>query len=194
MSISGFVATVAACYLIFTLTATSLAKLQRWRGSSLALIREQVIPIRVAPGVIIGVALIELVLSTLIMLRVFPVAVGIAAAILFTLFGSYRFVAAVRTRSLMCPCTGIAEYYPATPQSIAAAVITCLFQIGLAITWATAGNRGGAGAFQVAKVVAWGVPFIVLLVCSFLRSRSRVGVEARISDNARTGYPADTNV
>lgn len=194
MSISGFLATVAACYLVLTLTATSLAKLRRWRGSSLALIREQVIPIRAAPGVIIGVALAELALATLMMLRILPAAVGIAAAILFTLFGSYRFVAALRTRSLMCPCTGIAEYYPATPQAIAAAVFTCLFQIGLAITWAAAGNRAGTGAFQVARVVSWGVPFIVLLVGGFLRSRSRAHVEARINDNAATAYPVDTNV
>jgi uncharacterized membrane protein len=106
---------LAACYLILTLSATSLAKLRRWRTTSIALIRESVVPAVLAPGVIIGVVLLELTLSTLLLLAVEPVVTGWAAISLLAVFGLYRLAVATRTKFPMCACAGkheISRYHP----------------------------------------------------------------------------------
>lgn len=151
---------LAACYLIVTLVATSLAKLRRWRASSIALAREAVFPASIAPHVIIGVALAEFALATLLMLRAAPVETGCATAVLFVLFGGYRLVAVTRSKSLGCPCAGVARIGRATPQGVAAAAAASVFQAGMACAWAFGGSADG---LDLVGVIAWLAPFAVLL-------------------------------
>jgi hypothetical protein len=159
-----------ACYLIFTLTATSLAKLRRWRSSSLSMMREQVIPIRAAVGVTIAAALLELALSTLLMLEETPLLTGLATSILFLAFGFYRLAVAARTKSLMCACAGSPQYGPATPRAVTATVVSFLFMIGVACCW-TFTETHGTTALRSVGVVAWFAPFVVLFIGLFGRSR-----------------------
>lgn len=163
MHLAGALHTLAACYLILTLSATSLAKLRRWRTTSIALIRESVVPAVLAPGVIIGVALLELTLSTLLLLEVEPVVTGWAASSLLAVFGLYRLAVAAKTKFLMCACAGKHEISPVSPQAIAAIVITTALQACLAYGWMRTASRGSTGAFEAAELVAWLAPFATLL-------------------------------
>lgn len=163
---------LCACYLIFTLAATSLAKLRRWRSSSLSVMREQIIPVPAAIAVTIAVALLELVLSTLMMLEAYPLLTGLVTCSLFLVFGCYRLAVAARTRSLMCACAGSPQYSPATLQAVMATIAGSLFMIGVACYWTLAGNHGEMNAFSSAGVVAWVAPFAALLGGLFGRMRS----------------------
>lgn len=163
MHLAGALHALAACYLILTLSATSLAKLRRWRATSVALIRESVVPAVLAPSFIIGVALVELTLSTLLLLEVEPVVTGWAAISLLAVFGLYRLAVATRTKFLMCACAGKHEISPVSPQVIAAIVITTALQACLAYGWMRTASRGGTGAFEAAELVAWLAPFAALL-------------------------------
>lgn len=164
MPVREILSAAAEFYLVFTLVATSLAKLRRWRGSSLALVRERVIPAGLAPVVIIGAAVGELALATLMTLGFEAFKVGCVTAATFALFGAYRLTVAAKTKSLECPCAGTTEYSPATPQAIAALIVTCLFQIGMAALWALNASQGRAGEAILAGATAWILPFGVLLI------------------------------
>jgi hypothetical protein len=159
----------ATIYLIVTLAATSLAKLYKWRTASLALLRETIVPVRLAPIVIAGVALVELSLSTLIMLGAERVPVGLATASIFLLFGVYRIVVLARTKSLICTCAGVAEFNPATPPAVIATILTCLLQAGVAWTWMLLGSRYGTGDVELGEVAAWLAPFMALFIGSVIR-------------------------
>jgi hypothetical protein len=78
------------CYLTLTFTAAALAKLRTWRGSALSVIRERVLPARLAVPTVVTVALTELTLSTLVMLGEARAATGFAIVGLFACFGGYR--------------------------------------------------------------------------------------------------------
>jgi hypothetical protein len=162
---------LCACYLIFTLAATSLAKLRRWRSSSLSVMREQVIPLPAAIAVTIAAALLELALSTLIMLDAYPVPTGLATCSLFLVFGCYRLAVAARTRSLMCACAGSPQYSPATFRAVMATIVSFLFMIGVACYWTFVGNRETMSALSDVRVVAWIIPFATLCVGLFGQSR-----------------------
>jgi hypothetical protein len=53
----------AACYIILTLTATSLAKLVNWRTSATAVLREGLLPARLASFIVILVSAVEMSLA-----------------------------------------------------------------------------------------------------------------------------------
>jgi hypothetical protein len=162
---------LCACYLILTLTATSLAKLRRWRSSSLSVMREQVIPLRAAVVVTIAVALLELTLSTLLVLEIHPLLTGCITVSLFFAFGCYRLAVAARTRSLMCACAGSPQYSPATFHAVMATVVSFLFMISVACCWTFVGSNGKLNTFSIAGIVAWVVPFAILFVSLFGRQR-----------------------
>jgi hypothetical protein len=161
--LAGALHALAACYLILTLSATALAKLRRWRTTSIALIRESVVPAVLAPSVVIGVALMELTLSTLLLLEVEPVITGWAAISLLAIFGLYRLAVATRTNFLMCACAGKHEISPVSPPAIAAIVLTTALQACLAYGWMRTASRGSSGASEAAALVAWLAPFAALL-------------------------------
>jgi hypothetical protein len=81
-----FFRALAAAYLIGTLSATALAKLKNWRATSVGLLREGVIPGRVAVAVTIAVAAAECLLATGFMLGTDPEVTGFAAPGLFVAF------------------------------------------------------------------------------------------------------------
>ena len=166
---------LAACYLIVTLTATSLAKLRRWRASSLAMIREQVIPAAIAPLVVIGTSLVELALATLLMLGVKPLLVSCAIAVTFGLFGIYRLLVAARTKSLTCACAGSPRYSPATPRAVAATVVTTLFQVGVAVAVMVTASQSDAGVVKLAAAVAWLAPLAAIVAGRLVRPLPKGG-------------------
>jgi hypothetical protein len=183
--VHGILSAATEFYLVFTLVATSLAKLRRWRGSSLAIIRERVIPVGLAPVVIIGVAVAELAISTLIVLGSGAFTVGCVTVAMFGVFGAYRLMAAVKTKSVECTCAGTTEYSPATPQSVAAMVATCLFQIGLAVFWTLSASHGITREATLAGVAAWILPFGVLLIGGFARPRLQARLQTRLKNRDR---------
>lgn len=162
---------VCACYLIFTLTATSLAKLRRWRSSSLSMMREQVIPVRAAVAVTVAAALTELTLSTLLTIEADTLLTGLATGLLLLVFGFYRLAVAARTKSLMCACAGSPQYSPATVRAVTATIVSFLFMIGVTFCWTFTGNHGTTTALRSAGIVAWLAPFIILLIGLFGHSR-----------------------
>lgn len=171
--IIGLLQEIAALYLIVTLTATSLAKLRRWRATAIALIREAVIPVAVAPAVVITVALLELALSGLMVLGVEPFLTGLSAAIMFISFSGYRLVSMTRTKSLTCACAGTVVVQAATPQAVTAALITSVLQTAMACSWMFTRNSHSLGMFELARIVALAAPFAVLCIGSYRRSPRR---------------------
>src|ERR1022692_1544236 len=143
MSAVGILRTLIASYLIATLGATALAKFKNRRVSSVGILREKVIPARVAPAIIITVALAEFLLATLLMLGAEPVATGFAAAALFVLFAGYRLMVAVRTRSLMCSCAGTIRTDPASLPAVVGAILACLIMAALACMLVFLGQPDG---------------------------------------------------
>jgi hypothetical protein len=166
---------VGGCYIIITLVATSLAKLRTWRSTSVALVREAVIPVAFTPTVVIGIAITELALATAIMVGLRPA--GYAAASLFIIFGGYRLAVLARTKSLICGCAGVTQIKPAIPAAIAAACVTFLVQACLGCLWALA--PGSVGDFKLAAVAAWGAPFIILARGYLVQHRKRTPAAVR---------------
>ena len=104
------------------------------RATSIAVAREAVIPTVVAPAVVIGISVIEILLATALMRGAARPATGIAAAALFAAFGTYCLAVAARTKSLTCACSGRINVSAATPRAVAAAATTSVIQVGLALT------------------------------------------------------------
>jgi hypothetical protein len=127
-----------------------------------------------SPVVVIGVALIELTLSTLLMLGTHPTPLGYVTISVFVIFGCYWLITAARTRSLMCACAGTAEFDPATPQALGAVVLTCLLQAGAVLTWMRLARRYGTGGIEPIAIAAWIAPFTLLFFGAFLRPRISV--------------------
>lgn len=154
----------AACYIILTLMATSLAKMINWRASAIAVIREDVVPARIASVTVIFVTILELSLATFLFLGIARVLVSGAAVILFVSFGAYRLAVAVRTRSLMCACAGYARYNPATPPALASIIFTSISQATIAsILFLPAAGHDAKNA-TVVRFIAWSLPFAVLII------------------------------
>ncbi len=161
---AAFLQELAASYLIITLTATSLAKLRRWRSASIAVAREAVIPVSIAPFAVVGVALAELTLSTLMMLAVRPLLVGCAATILFVLFGGYRLIVTRRTGLVTCSCAGASQSSALTGGAIAAVLLTSASQAAIACWWMFGAKQHGLNSLQLVGIVAWLAPFAGLYV------------------------------
>lgn len=168
----------AGCYLALTFTSAALAKLRTWRGSTLTVIREQVFPAKLGVAVVVVLALVELTLSTSVMLGWARVATGYAVAGLCAAFGLYRLAVAARTRSLTCACAGPRRYGPATPQAIAAVIATSAVQVVVGCAWALAGDRPESYGVKLACVIAWAVPFAALSL-GICFHRLRLGTQSR---------------
>jgi hypothetical protein len=156
--------TLIISYLIVTLGSTSLAKFKSWRTTSAGILRESVVPVKVATAVVIIVAVIELSLATLLMLGVEPAATSIATAGLFLSFGAYRMAVAARTSFLMCTCAGTLRAERASPPAVAGAILACLIQASLAGILILVGHRPGLGLYDFPPVAAWMAPFIAFVV------------------------------
>jgi hypothetical protein len=165
-------------YVIVTLGSTSLAKLKNWRIVSVGMLRERTIPVGVVPAVIITAATVELLLATLLMLGIEPVATSTAAAGLFLSFGGYRLAVSVKTNSLMCVCAGAIRTDPASPPAVAGAILACLIQASLACTLVFLGGRHGGGLFDLLAISAWMIPFIAF-VAGALRRSGRSDIDKR---------------
>ncbi len=163
MSAVEILRTLIASYLIATLGATALAKLKNRQVTSVGILRESVIPARVAPAVTVTLAIAEFSLATLLMLGTEPVATGFAAAALFVLFAGYRLTTAVRTKSLMCSCAGTIRTDPASPPAVAGASLACLILAALACMLALLGRPAGYPVNLLA-VVAWTTPLASLIM------------------------------
>jgi hypothetical protein len=160
--ISAIIREVAGCYLVFTLTATSLAKLWSWRTASTGLIAETIVPKFVALPTIIAVSMIELSLATFLAVGVHPVAVGCATAGVVLCFGGYKVAASAKSGNLSCSCAGTSRTAQATRSGVAGEVSASTAQAALACVWAFIPVDNGR-AFQLPLIVALTIPFIVLL-------------------------------
>jgi hypothetical protein len=184
MSFLADAAAIGGAYIILTLSSTSLAKLRNWRGAALILLRQQITPAGLAATVAVAVAVTETAVALLMALGVSPLLTGCFAAMLFTLFACYRLVAAARTKSMECPCTGpAAGYSPATKGAVMAVVLTGLLQAGLSCLWAIAGHDVGMWG-RLLGPVAWLLPFTVLLVGLMARSIPARRYVMRINQSA----------
>jgi hypothetical protein len=166
-----------AVYLVSTLTATALAKLRNWRGASVSVIRESVIPARVAGAAVIVIAIVELLLAILYMLGVESIVAGLAGMSLFLAFCCYQLLVALRTNSLMCSCAGTSRTDPASLPAVSGTVLACLVQAALACTLAVAGGRLG-GNLSLLTVAAFIAPIIVFLA-GLLRRSGRAKIDER---------------
>jgi hypothetical protein len=162
--------TLAAAYLIATLSATSLAKLRNWRVASVGILRERVIPYRAATAVIILVAFAEFLLATILMLRVEPEMTGFATAGLFLAFGGYRLVVAAKTKSLNCICAGTTRSDPASVAAVTGTVVACLLQAALACTLAMLSGHPSGNLLEILPIIAWAAPFCIFLAKPLLQS------------------------
>lgn len=160
---------VVGCYIIVTLVATSLAKLRTWRSTSVALVREAVIPAAFTPTVVIGIAITEFALATALVIGLRPV--GYAVASLFIVFGGYRLAVLAKTKSLICGCAGVTQINQATPAAITATCATSLIQACFGCLWALA--PGSVGDFRLAAMAAWSAPFIILARGYLVQRRGR---------------------
>lgn len=126
-------------------------------------------------AVVTALVLIELALSTLVALGVARTVTGYAIAGLFAGFGGYRLLVAARTRSMMCACAGPATYGPASPQAIAAAIVTAVLQVAMGCAWAIGGNYSEPHWVNVICAFCWTVPFIVMISGMGIRWRAGNG-------------------
>lgn len=173
-----FFRALAAAYLIGTLSATALAKLRNWRATSVGLLREGVIPGRVAVAVTIAVAAAECLLATGFMLGTDPEVTGFAATGLFVAFCGYQLLVAVKTNALMCTCAGSARSDPASLPAVGGTVLACLVQAALASVLALAGGRPG-GDLALLAIAAWAAPVVVFLA-GLLRHSAPLEIDSRL--------------
>ena len=174
-----------AFYLVVTLAATALAKLRRWKESSLTLSRQTFVSVTLAPVVITAVALSELLLSALLATGVKPVVTGSATAALLAAFGGYRLSIAVRNKSLMCACAGSPEFAVATSPAIAALIFTSFFEVSSAVAWTVLSVRYQERNVDILGISALLIPFVFLIYGTLVRRASlnvRVPGQAGIPD------------
>ena len=155
---------VAACYLIVTLAATGLAKLHRWRTASVVLVRDAVIPAAIVPGVIIAVALSELVFAVFLAADIELFFTEVAVAVLLTIFGVYRMVAAANSKVLACGCSGAIRSVRRTARTVSATALGASWQVATALVLVATGTQHGGQWSALARMSALLVPFIALLI------------------------------
>lgn len=168
---------IIAAYLIVTLTATALAKLKNWQVASAGVARESVFPTRIAPIVIFGVAVAELVLATFFMLGFQSSVSGFTGTGLFLAFLGYQLLVARRTNSLMCACAGTSRTDPASLPAVTGTTVACLMQASLCCALPLTGSA--TGVFHLAVIIAWLIP-IVLFVAGLFRRRAQPGASHQI--------------
>jgi hypothetical protein len=154
----------AACYIILSLTATSLAKLVNWRTSAIAVLREGLVPARFASFAVISVSAVEMSLAAFLCFGMAGVLISYAAILLFVLFGAYRLAVAVRTKSLMCTCAGYARYNPATPRALAGVIFASTLQAAIASTLMFPAIGYNANNATLARSIVWSIPFVILII------------------------------
>jgi ABC-type sugar transport system permease subunit len=175
MLATGVLREACACYIVFTLMVTGLAKLRGLQASAVTVARQRIVPLRLASLTVVVGAITELLLATLLSLDVKPAVVGSAIAGLFFLFGCYRVLAAAKTKSLTCACAGKPEYSPATPRAVIGTITSSLLQVFIACLWTLLSRNPFAGfaGFQVAGMIAWACPLAILPVAGIWRMTQR---------------------
>lgn len=162
MRFAAFLGTLVTAYLIATLCASSLAKLKNFRVSYVGILRERVLPARVAAFVVAVVIICEFSLAVLLAINFMPGAVHDATAGLFIAFGCYRVAVALKTKALMCSCAGTLRSEAASPAALSGVFLACLALGAVSYLSAFAGRLEGTwvGVF-VAGV--WLSPFLALV-------------------------------
>lgn len=179
MNTLGILHVALASYLTATLGATALAKLKNWQICIAGMWREGVIPGLAVPAVLGTVIVSEFSLATLLAFDIEPVAAGLATAALFVLFAGYRLVVALRTKSLMCSCSGTIRSDPASPPVVAGAMLACL-ALAVCACLLAFGRQWPGYPVSLLAIASWIAP-IIGLVMGARRRPKEVGHGTRLT-------------
>jgi hypothetical protein len=160
-------------YLVGTLSATGLAKLHHRHGTALGLIRERVLRPSVARASVWWIGGAELLLAAGLAFNVERKGFLLATSALFVMFAIYHAMVAVKTRSLMCSCSGPkAAISPASVPAITGTCVGNLLPAAAALWIMTSGAVTGA-VDRYVVVAAWCVPALIWLVARLRRQTPR---------------------
>jgi hypothetical protein len=161
---------VIAAYLVFTLTATALAKLTRFRAFSFDLALDLVMPYPRAKALAAAVCGAELLLAGAVVAHAAPRVTGPALAMLLIAFSVHRIRVYASTASSHCSCGGqrqAIDTRTALTGSVVANVVLAAFAVG----WGLGASPGRAGAVWAALGAL--PPLAVLVAARLTRPRPR---------------------
>lgn len=161
-----------ACYLIFTLAATGLAKLRRWRTVAVVLARDAVFPTAFTPVVVFSVSLTELLLAAFLSIRFELTYTAAAVLALFVAFGGYRIAAAHSSNALTCGCSGAERANELTKPTLIATMLATSCQVMAALILIFTSGLSRSSLSASAWMAALAIPLGAFIVGQV---RSRLG-------------------